>query len=214
MKEFNIIKRNRKYFAAKTQSGHNCKILIDTNSENLELGEQTLVVDDISVRSKYGVDLIFKLKASAEEQKSAGICTLRAKYNKILVDKCRILGGKWDGEEQAWIFSTIVADQVEELDEKYNSVEKAVEITFAEAVSAHQEAVYLSGFKIAQAWGRDSGAKIAEDVSFVTGEPRSGGSMKNWRTVVDEGCVLRMSVPEQCLEELIADNPKIVVKVI
>ncbi len=34
----NIIKRNRKYFAAETDSKRKCKLLIDSNSENLELG--------------------------------------------------------------------------------------------------------------------------------------------------------------------------------
>jgi hypothetical protein len=77
MQTFNIIKRNRKYFAAQTKSGHKCRILIDSNSEKLELGMQELVVLDISIKSKFGMDLIFKLQCSVDEQKEAGICMFR-----------------------------------------------------------------------------------------------------------------------------------------
>lgn len=94
MQTFNIIKRNRKYFAAQTKSGHKCRILIDSNSEKLELGTQELVVSDISIKSKFGVDLIFKLQCSVDEQKEAGIRTLtHFKYNSELVARCKELGG-------------------------------------------------------------------------------------------------------------------------
>jgi len=201
MSMFNILKRNRKYFAA-TKDGYKCKILIDSNSENLELGEQTLAVDDISVRSKYGTDLIFKLSASAENQKDAGICTLKTPYNIRVVDECRRLGGKWDGEEKAWIFPGFVADKVEALDEKYNSELINIEITFPDGTSKWQGCIDVAGFKIASATGRDSGAKIANGVAFIKGEARSGGSVKNWMTVISEGTVIRMSIPELCFVDI------------
>ncbi|EOX4801897.1 hypothetical protein ACU440_002650 [Vibrio alginolyticus] len=94
----NIIKRNRKYFAAETASKHKCKLLIDSNSENLELGEHCLAVEDISVRSKYGTDLIYKLSASAEAQAEQGIVSLKSDYNSLLVEECHRLDGAWDKE--------------------------------------------------------------------------------------------------------------------
>jgi len=80
MIEFEIIKKKRKYFAAKTGT-KKCKILIDENSDGLEIGAATLAVEDISVKSKYGIDYIYRLVASADEQKDAG---LFARYNVFL----------------------------------------------------------------------------------------------------------------------------------
>lgn len=91
MKEFNVLKKNRKYFAA-SLNGYKCRILIDELSQNLSIGTQLLDVEDISVRSKYGTDLIFKLKSSIEEQNESGFITLTSTYNTYLVDKCRALG--------------------------------------------------------------------------------------------------------------------------
>ena len=94
MKTITLIKKNSKYFAAKIGK-FDCKVLVDNNSESLELGEHTLEFDDISVRTKYGTDLIFKLSASESEQEEAGIVTLKTDfYNKKLVEQCHKLGGK------------------------------------------------------------------------------------------------------------------------
>lgn len=201
MKTFKVIKKNRKYFEA-TLNGYKCKILIDAASENLEPGEHTLEVDDISVRSKYGTDLIFKLKASPEQQEEAGICTLRTPFfNKNLVNECHRLGGKWDPEEKAWIFSGLVEEEVEALDDKYNSPLVGMEITALTNLYGSQEPIYLAGFKIATAKGRDSGATLSEGISFIKGEYTSSGSMKNWNTKIAEGSVFRMLVPENCLSD-------------
>lgn len=201
MKTFRIIKKNRKYFAA-TLNGYKCKILIDSNSENLELGEHTLEVEDISVRSKYGTDLIYKLAASVEEQADAGICTLRADYNKNLVEKCRALGGKWDATEKAWIFSGLVEEEVEKLDEKYNSPKVAIEVSATHSFGELTAPLTIAGFVIGKATGRDSGATIADGISFLNGGVTSGGSVKNWRTTIREGSVFRMHMPEACIEDI------------
>lgn len=203
MKTFNIIQKNRKYFSAKLDSKYPCKIVIDNNSENLALGTQELEVDDISVRSKYGTDLIFKLAAPADAIADAGICTLKTPfYNQNMVTECHNLGGKWDADEKAWVFSGIVADKVELLDEKYNSELVNVEITFNETARGDREPVYLAGFKIAQAWGRDSGAKLAEGISLIAGDVSSCGSVKNWGTRIAEGTVIRMQIPRLCLDDI------------
>ncbi len=201
MKTFTILKKNRKYFAA-TTNGYKCKILIDDNSKDLEPGEHTLEVEDISVRSKYGTDLIFKLAAPLDKQSEAGICTLVTPYNKNCIERCKQLGGKWDPEEKAWIFSGLVADQVEELDEKYNSLLIAVEIKTIDYIFGARAPAMIAGYKVATATGRDSGAVIADGVSFIEGQPRSAGSMKNWGTRIDEGCVFRMQIPELCLPDV------------
>lgn len=208
MKTFNIIKKNRKYFAA-TTNGYKCKILIDSNSENLEIGEYTLEVDDISVRTKYGTDLIFKLSSSVEEQKDVGICTLQHHaFNKILVEKCRNLGGKWDGD--TWVFSGMVESEVEELDVVFNSELVTIEITNEDEVREWHDAVTFAGYSLAKARDRDSGAKLADGVALIEGKATSGGSAKNWVTKLVENSVLRLQVPCDLLTELDAEKTGVI----
>ena len=202
MKEFNILRRGRKYFTA-TTGAYTCKILIDAASENLDLGPQTLDVDDISVRSKYGTDLIFKLKTSAKEQEQAGICTLRHfRYNHDLVERCRELDGLWDRDAKAWVFSALVEDQVELLDIYWNNDIVHVQITLPNGLTARCQAVTIGGYTIATASGRDSGATVAQGVALISGDVDSGGSRVNWETEIAEGSVLRLRMPKALIADL------------
>jgi hypothetical protein len=196
-----ILKKNRKYFAAKLDGKYKCKLHIDSASENLELGLHTLLVLDESIVTKYGTDLIFRLAASADTQKTAGICTIQHdRYNSILVDKCRNLGGKWDHDAKAWVFSDLMSSEVEDLDALFNSDEVAIEITAKTDLSAWHDSVTFAGYSIAKASGRDSGAVLCEGVSKVSGTVTSGGSVKNWSTEVEEGAIFRLLVPRDVLQ--------------
>jgi len=206
MKTFNIIKKNRKYFEA-SSNGYKCKILIDANSDALGLGQHELEVNDISVRSKYGVDLIFSLSGSVAEQESAGICTLKTpSFNEWLVAKCHRLGGKWDPTVKAWIFSGLVATEVDALDEKYNSKMVGVELTALTSLYTDREPLTIAGFVIATATGRDSGARVAEGISLIAGKFGSGGSVKNWTTRMSEGTTIRFFIPEACIGDIDAEE--------
>jgi hypothetical protein len=120
MKNINVmvISKGRKYYKCKLNDKYDCKVISD---KELQIGDKyNLVVDDISVRSKFGTDLIFTTVAQANE--SEGVVTLKTRnYNSDLVDKCRKLAGIWDASEKAWVFKKIVENEVEELDYLYNS---------------------------------------------------------------------------------------------
>lgn len=76
-----------------------------------------------------------------------------------------------------------------------------VELTFAEDVSEWHGPVTLLGRAIASASGRDSGARIGEGTMFIAGKPTSGGSVKNWYTIVPAGCVVKlMKLPKLATE--------------
>ncbi|OBS91867.1 hypothetical protein A9257_16230 [Vibrio cyclitrophicus] len=197
--QLNIIKRNRKYYAAKTARGADCKILIDDHSEELELGDQVLAVEDVSVRSKYGTDLIYKLKASAKEQVGQGITTLRSDYNTILVDRSRALGGSWNKDEKAWIFPSFVSKEVDKLDEIFNSEPVMLEITALEEIRKCKQGIGFIGKPLCKAFGRDSGARINSDIAMISGYATSGGSRNNWTTILNEGTVLRLQMPSKLL---------------
>ena len=196
----NIVKKNRKYFAA-LKGGYKCKVVIDDNSRNLTLGTHTLLVTDESVRSKYGTDLIYKLIADSAAQEAAGICTLKHPYyNSVLVGRCKDMGGRWDREQKAWVFSDLVADKIDELDDIYNSDVISIEITSIEGITAHTAPVDFCGYTISRACGRDSGAQIGDGVSLISGIIGSCGSVKNWRSYVDAGAVFRLKISEALLK--------------
>jgi|GEM_PF-1845020 len=209
--KFAVIKKNRKYFVIEKENGFKCKLLIDKNSENLELGDHQLDLVDVSIKSKYGTDVIYKLSHEAEEQEQAGVCSLKAPFNSILVEKAKALGGRWIQEEQAWIFTSLVEEEVELLDIKYNSDFVEVEITTNREVSDYntsnapadvrQSMVCFCGVPlVVGGTGRDSGAKVADKVAFVAGAPKTGGSRKNWYTYIPENAVIRTTMPRGALE--------------
>lgn len=119
MQTFNIIKRNRKYFAAQTKSGHKCRILIDSNSEKLELGTQELV---------------------------------------------------------------------------------GVELTATRDIGRIKSPVSFLGYPLAAAKSRGYGATLESDVALIKGRATSGGSYKNWETVIESGTVLRLHIPSKLFE--------------
>lgn len=211
-----IIKKNRKYFACK-KDGYKCKLIINAGSENLAIGPHELVVEDRSVRTKYGTDLIYEIVGDATEQEDAGIVTLsHYTYNADLVEKCRDLGGRWDSETECWVFSTIVEDEVEELDDIYNSELVPIEISVApnsdgdiEPVTQHTGPVEFLGYTIARARGRDSGAKIGDIVSLMRGRVYSSGSMKNWRSCVSSDAIIRLKIPSKLLDIYTQTDDKI-----
>jgi hypothetical protein len=201
MQTIEVLKKNRKYFNTRVGK-YTCKLLIDVNSENLEIGEYTLELEDISIVTKYGKNLIFKLAASIEDQEKVGICTLKTDYyNPCLVNRCHKLGGKFDKSVKAWVFSGFVADQVEELDVIYNSVPIDIELYAVDNIETCRNPVRFLGIEIAVAKGRDTGAHPPEGVAFIQGDCTSGGSRINWDTIILKDSVIRLSVPSQLLKE-------------
>jgi len=194
-----LIKKNRKYFACK-QNGFDVKLVIDETSESLVLGDHELLVDDVSVRTKFGTDVIFKLVG--ETKKADKIVTLQSHvYNEWLVSACRKLGGKWDAEASTWVFSPLVEQEVDELDRLYNDDMVTVDIEATEEISGSRSSVMFMGYTIARAFGRDSGAKLGDQVMMLDGSITSGGSTKNWASIVTKGSRFRLEVSQNLLEK-------------
>jgi hypothetical protein len=55
-------------------------------------------------------------------------------------------------------------------------------------------AVMFMGEKVAVAFDRDSGAKVAYGARMISGEIGSGGSRKNWHCWIEEGSVFELEV--------------------
>lgn len=199
--DINIIKKNRKYFVAEI-NGRKVKVEINANSEKLELGEHSLYVEDISIRSKYGTDEKYKLAIDIEKQQSTEVYSLQSTVrNSFLIDACRRLGARYDTETSSWIFNAIVADKAEELDLIHNSELIDIEIEARGDILIYCEPIRFCGFTIAQARGRDTGAILGDNVYKIKGDINSGGSAKNWTTDISEKSVFRLSVPIELLNQ-------------
>ena len=107
-------------------------------------------------------------------------------------------GRKWDGENKCWTVPEealpevrkIMTDVYGETDLPDTCGSVTVKLTFKEEWSSRRDDVIIFKKVIASARGRDSGARPGDDVTFLEGEPTSGGSMKNWESVVPAGAVV------------------------
>jgi len=205
-----INKKNRKYFSC-MHNGFEVKLVIDAASENLSLGEQELLIEDVSVRTKFGTDLIYKVVGEITKDK---IVTLQSHcYNDWLVDSCRKLGGKWDAEASTWVFSPIVEQEVDELDRLFNEDLMVIDIEALDDIVSYTSSVTFMGYTVARAFGRSSGAKIGAKVKQLDGSISSGGSAKNWFTLVKKGSRFRLEISKNLLAEReLPKNWKIVEK--
>lgn len=147
-------------------------------------------------------------------------------YNTDFVSAVRRIGGsRWDRSRKCWEFPAQAIDAVRLImkevygETDIETAEKvSVRVTFTDELCGDRKPVTLFGKTIASAFGRDSGAKVGEDVAFINKMPRSGGSVKNWLTVVPKGAVAEIrdvvlanvkAGPEYTVEFIKKDAPDI-----
>ncbi|EJE4192505.1 hypothetical protein M3904_003188 [Vibrio parahaemolyticus] len=189
----NIKEKHSDHYSAETASGQRCEISVSTTSHELQLGKQFLEVEDIQ-----GTDI--QLKVSIKDEPKQRRVTLKTAKNSLLIDDCKRLGGTWDKEKAAWTFPHFIADEVRKLDELYNSQLATIELTAKEEIREYGSDIEFAGLQLCRAFGRDSGARIHTDVALISGYATSGGSARNWATILDEDSVLRLQVPSKLLE--------------
>lgn len=142
-------------------------------------------------------------------------------YNTNFIDAIRNIGGaKWIRERKAWSIPAAAIDDARsimrrvygECDLPDDSARVTLKLTFHEEVDALRAPVILFGKTIASASGRDSGCIVGTDVSFLSGEPVSAGSAKNWysRILADSVVILR-NVPATLLDDPLPDGVEAVV---
>lgn len=109
-------------------------------------------------------------------------------YNEGFVNKCRNLRGTFKGG--AWWFDDSILDYVREAMIKFfgttgeTPFETCTLLITNFSDYEYRGPVVLFGRTVARAFGRDSGARLGDDVIFISGTYSSGGSVKNWNTTV------------------------------
>lgn len=120
-------------------------------------------------------------------------------YNATFVTRIKAIGGaRWDGAKKAWKVPANTVTEVRDImreiygeTDEPEAVEKVnVRLMFEKAYWLTRKPITLLGKTVASAFGRDSGAKVGEGVTFVKGAPESAGSMKNWCTEIPEGAIV------------------------
>lgn len=123
---------------------------------------------------------------------------LTSPYSPAFVDRARKLGGQWDSRGKVWAFDVRDVDAVKAaVGECYGHYFDpvpvvAIRITARIDFIGDRKPVYCGPRVVAQAWGRDSGAKLGTGVVCISGDYQSGGSVKNWDTRVSAGSVFEL----------------------
>lgn len=131
-------------------------------------------------------------------------------YNSDFVKRIKEIDGRrWDRSNGCWIVPAESIDIVREImmdvygktDISANKTVK-LRITVKEELSQLRGDVNLFGKCLCRAWGRDSGGRSGDGVSYVKEKPYSGGSAKNWYSIVPEDAeIILTDVPEQLYEK-------------
>lgn len=126
-----------------------------------------------------------------------GTASVYTPYNTDFVSAVRSIGGAcWNRSQQCWDVPSHSVDAVRNIMmEVYGETDAEpadkvdIRVTFTESIFGDRGPVTLFGKTVASAFGRDSGAKVGDDVAFILKKPASGGSVKYWKTVIPEGAV-------------------------
>ena len=126
-------------------------------------------------------------------KKQDGKIIVTTYYNRKFASKARNLRGQWDSVKKAWVFDESVEEYVKQAlidifgvtgEIQYETCSLLIKDFTAWETRGEVE---LFGRTVARAFGRDSGAKLGDDIIWVSGSYHSGGSVKNWTTEVENG---------------------------
>lgn len=120
-------------------------------------------------------------------------------FDESAKDRIKNLGGKWNGIERCWKVPAALESEVREVLRETFGTDGSqpvnmltLRVTALEDVEVYTEPVTCCGKVLARAYGRDSGAKVGDDVALISGNIASGGSRKNWKSIVRKGAVFKL----------------------
>lgn len=122
-----------------------------------------------------------------------------APYHPQFVKRVKLLGGKWDALNRTWNVPANAVDSVRSImrtiygrDDLFAGETLTVRLNFRESYSVCHAPITMLGRTLASASGRNSGARIGDDVQFLAGAPTSGGSVKYWTTIIPSDSLVRL----------------------
>ena len=120
---------------------------------------------------------------------------------------------KWDASQQGWLIDADFENDISQKLIKTFGSDGSTEvetvsayITFTENKIEKRKPIGVAGLVFARANGRDGGATTGEGVALLEGEISSGGSAKNWESIVKEGAKFKVT---KLIKTLIKDLEKV-----
>ncbi len=133
-------------------------------------------------------------------------------YNPDFVRWAKTRNGKFDKAQGTWTFDARDEAAVRERCIAVYGTDGSSDIELVDVRLIHVggsnyaalcKGIFLLGRQVVRAFGRDSGAKLGEGCVLISGRIGSGGSVKNWTTVVSKGAVFEVrDVPRSALEDV------------
>lgn len=142
------------------------------------------------------------------ENTENGKIAIYTPYDKKFVQTIKRIGSaRWNGD--AWTVPEDYIDDVRDImkdiygrDDQDAGETVDCEIEFSREIYEDKAAVTMFGKTLSRAWGRDSGAKVGDDVILLEGNIGSGGSRANWDSRVYEGAkFIVKSIPKARFEK-------------
>lgn len=142
--------------------------------------------------------------------KENGKIEISTPYNQDFVKEIKAFGAKWNSLKKTWDIIDELEEHVVELLKKHYgygaNVYKYITIKSCDYTTALNSAYTIAGRPICRAFGRDSGATVCDQIAFLSGNPTSGGSMKNWRTVINKGSVIKIFNATDAILEAVKEH--------
>lgn len=141
-------------------------------------------------------------------------------YNPDFVQRVKGIGGAcWTGE--FWRVPEKAADAVREImrdvygyDDTMENHTVDLRLTFLEEVAECKAGVICFAKVLAHAFGRNSGARVGDDVAFIKGGADSGGSAKDWCSIVKEGSIAELYKVNRNVYDAWKPDPRIEVVIV
>lgn len=137
------------------------------------------------------------------------VLLVSCEYFPKAIQKIKRLGtSKWEPKLKGWLVSRDYIEEVKNIliefygtDGSFPPKKVNLELEALEDIKAETKPIIFSGKLVAQAFHRDSGAKVGENVALLEGNIDSGGSKNYWQTIIEKGSRFKlMHVNEQLLQ--------------
>lgn len=127
-------------------------------------------------------------------------------YNPLFVEQAKSLKGEWNQTTQCWYFTDKLFAHLAELLLSQFHVDGKAPYPVCRlhvkqySAQSYKEACMLFDRPIFRSYGRDSPILIQPDIYKLSGSFRTGGSHKNWRTIIEDACFEIHKFPTASLE--------------
>ncbi len=149
-------------------------------------------------------------------EENHGVIEIRTPYSPEFVAIARQLNGNWNNI--FWSFRSEDRDTLSDLlietygmDGRTPVKTVTVRATIKEGIAweTFRGPLMIFGRVVGSAFGRDSGARLGTGVAIVSGRFTSGGSVKNWKTVIPGKTTFDIhDVPEAFAKEFCSNTEK------